>query len=248
VYPSYYEKPFHAYEKGNLCWEAAYEFEPAALTVHAPIFASDGKELLRNGDDTLRSNFHRNMCLILNKKGCMPKRILDIGCAGGLSTVKLATTFPEAEVIGIDLSPYMLSVAKFQLDNKPALSYAKKTVTYLHASGEDSTLASGDVDLVSICLVSHELPTSAAKAIFDEAYRILPHGGAFSLMDMDPKSSFFQKFASNPFAFTAFKSTEPWIQEYISMDLESTLLSCGFKDIEVKSNSPRHRTVVAFKS
>jgi hypothetical protein len=37
-YPEYYKRPFHAYEEGNLCWQAAFEFEPAALTVHASIF------------------------------------------------------------------------------------------------------------------------------------------------------------------------------------------------------------------
>ena len=36
--PEYYTKPFHAYEKGNLSWEAAWEAEVAAKTVHAPIF------------------------------------------------------------------------------------------------------------------------------------------------------------------------------------------------------------------
>ena len=89
--------------------------------------------------------------------------------------------------------------------------------------------------------------TQAAKAIFVEAYRLLKPGGAFSLMDMDPNSLFFQKFAGNPMAFAAFKSTEPWIQEYVSMDLEKTLASVGFVEIQVKSNSPRHRTVVAYK-
>ena len=38
VLPDYYTKPFHAYEKGNLSWEAAWESEVAARTVHAPIF------------------------------------------------------------------------------------------------------------------------------------------------------------------------------------------------------------------
>jgi len=139
-------------------------------------------------------------------------------------------------------------VAKFQLDTKPALAFAKKAVTYLHAAGEETSLGLGDIDLATMCLVSHELPTSAAKAIFDECYRILPSGGAFALMDMDPNSSIFRKIASNPFAFTAFKSTEPWIQEYISMDLVKTLERSGFSNIQVKSNSPRHRTVVGFKT
>jgi hypothetical protein len=66
-------------------------------------------------------------------------------------------------------------------------------------------------------------------------------------MDMNPRSKSFVKFASNPFAFAAFKSTEPWMTEYVGMDLEAALRDAGFRDIEVHFNSPRHRTVVAFK-
>jgi hypothetical protein len=66
-------------------------------------------------------------------------------------------------------------------------------------------------------------------------------------MDMNPRSIFFQKFAANPFAFAAFKSTEPWLNEYVTMDLEQTLVECGFRDVKVLENSPRHRTVVAYK-
>ncbi len=29
-YPDYYQRPFHAYEQGNLCWEAALEVTMAA--------------------------------------------------------------------------------------------------------------------------------------------------------------------------------------------------------------------------
>lgn len=66
-------------------------------------------------------------------------------------------------------------------------------------------------------------------------------------MDMDPYSDNFKRFASNPFAFAAFKSTEPWIQEYIGMDIVRVLQETGFGNIEVMSNSPRHRTIVAYK-
>ena len=76
---------------------------------------------------------------------------------------------------------------------------------------------------------------------------MLPAGGAISIMDMNPLSESFQKLAANPFAFAAFRSTEPWLQEYVTMDLEETLRSCGFSDVKVKPNSPRHRTVVALK-
>lgn len=80
-YPSYYLMPFHAYDEGNLSWQAAMEVESAALTVHAQIFNKEKDELDAHGDFTLRNNYHKNMLYLLNNKrpGGMPfspKRIL----------------------------------------------------------------------------------------------------------------------------------------------------------------------------
>lgn len=246
LYPEYYKMPFHAYENGNLCWDAAYEVEAAALTVHAHVYTNTPKILEKDGDFKLRENFHINMRKML--KGLKPRRILDIGCSTGLSTIKLHDSFPEAEILGIDLSPYMLAVGKFELNHRPSLSSAKSHITYYHAAGEETQLGEGDVDLVTSCLIHHELPSSVARDIFQEAYRVLPFGGALAIMDMDPNSESFVKLASNPFAFAAFRSTEPWLQEYMALDIETLLEDCGFRDIQINSNSPRHRTIVAFKS
>lgn len=247
VYPGYYLKPFHAYDDGNLSWQAAMEVESAALTVHAKIYVKEKNDLDELGDFTLRDNFHINMRQIFEKHDFKPTKILDIGCSTGLSTIKLHNSFQDAEVIGLDLSPYMLSVAKLQLSTLPALADARGRVSYLHASGEQTSLGKGDVDCVSMSLVSHELPESASKDMFQHAFDLLPSGGALSIMDMNPQSPFFRKFASNPFAFAAFKSTEPWIQEYVGMDIHAVLKECGFGVIEELTNSPRHRTIVAFK-
>ena len=246
-YPSYYLKAFHAYDEGNLSWQAAMEVESAALTVHAPIFVKTKGSLDKNGDLTLRDNFNMNMLYMFNKMNFKPKRILDIGCSTGLSTLKLHETFPNAEIIGIDLSPYFLAVANYELQTKASLYDARKSVSYMHRNGEDTTMGRGDVDMVSMCLVSHELPEAASINVFKEAYDVLPSGGVISIMDMDPQSAFFKKFASNPFAFAAFKSTEPWIQEYVRMDLVQRLKEVGFEDIQIAPNSVRHRTVVAVK-
>eukprot|EP00955_Chlamydomonas_euryale_P052674 355237-Chlamydomonas_euryale.AAC.9 len=43
-----------------------------------------------------------------------PKTILDVGCSVGLSTRWLADTYPAAEVQGIDMSPYFLSIAEYE--------------------------------------------------------------------------------------------------------------------------------------
>ena len=55
--PAYYRQPFHAYEPGNLCWEAAWEAEVAGRAVGArnyPAFGADGEEAFRGAfDDAL---------------------------------------------------------------------------------------------------------------------------------------------------------------------------------------------------
>ena len=138
-------------------------------------------------------------------------------------------------------------MGKYDLQHDPRLVSARQHITYLHGLGEATSLGPNDIDLITICLVHHELPQTASQAMFQEAYRLLPTGGAISIMDMDPQAPNFKKFAANPFAFAAFKSTEPWITEYIAIDIESVLRDCGFVDVQIKSNSPRHRTIVAFK-
>lgn len=238
--PDYYLKEFHAYEEGNLSWEAAMEVESAALAVHAPIFTGSNKVLRRDGDDTLRQSYHDKMVEALGEDFEV-SRIVDVGSSTGLSTNKLAETFPTAQSItGIDLSPYMLAVA--------ALQNTDPRIDYVYGSGESmAPFLSGTVDLVSMCLVSHELPQNAAVDIYSEVFNIMKSGGAFSIMDIDPDSEFFRKFRGNRFAYAGFKSTEPWLDEYCSMDLVSRLKCAGFRDISVAANSPRHRTVVAIK-
>lgn len=109
VYPEYYLKPFHAYEEGNLSWKAAMEVEVAALAVHAHVYTGNIKNLDRNGDNQLRDQFHVKMKDSFASTTFKPKRIVDIGCSTGLSTLKLHESFPDAEIYGIDLSPFMLS-------------------------------------------------------------------------------------------------------------------------------------------
>ena len=95
------------------------EVEPAALTVHAPIYTASTSDLDINGDFTLRDNFHTCMKKIFTLSNFNPRKILDIGCSTGLSTLKLHDSFPNAEIIGMDLSPYMLAGRLFSLSSFP---------------------------------------------------------------------------------------------------------------------------------
>ena len=229
-YPDYYTTSFHAYEAGNLSWQAAWEVESAALAVHAKIW-SDGDA---NGDAMLRQSYHQVI-----QQAIAPHRILDLGCGVGMSTVALQKVYPQAEVTGIDLSPYFLAVAEYRARQSQNLH----KINWVHADAEATGLPDNSFDLISACLMFHELPTTAAEAIIIEARRLLNPGGYLAIMDMNPNSAVFKKMP--PYILTLLKSTEPYLDQYFALDVDRTFTAAGFVNPEITINSPRHRTILA---
>jgi ubiquinone/menaquinone biosynthesis C-methylase UbiE len=229
-YPDYYLTSFHAYEKGNLSWQAAFELEVAARAVHAGIWQDAGTQ----GDAKLRQSYHDILKVKLPQP---PQAILDVGCGVGLSTFSLQEVYPQAQVTGLDLSSYFLAVAKYRTQQSQA------HINWVHASAESTGLPDAAFDVVSLCLICHELPQSATREIFAEARRLLRPGGHISIMDMNPQSEAFKKMP--PYILTLLKSTEPYLDQYFTLDIEQALVEAGFQTPTVTLNSPRHRTVIA---
>lgn len=228
VYPEYYLKPFHAYDRGNLCWDAALEVEVAAYAVHARIWPEAGAE----GDGRLRRAF---LDVLIPALGGAPRDVLDLGCSVGMSTAALAEAFPTARLVGVDLSPYFLSVART----------CKRTLRaeWLHAPAEATGLPEASFDLVTAFLVFHELPAEAARAVLAEARRLVRPGGTLALMDMNPRSEVYARMPA--YILTLLKSTEPYLDEYFGLDLEGEIQRVGFTAPRIVPISPRHRTVIA---
>ncbi len=229
VYPDYYCRSFHAYDQGNLNWEAALEVEVAAYAVHAGIWADAGAQ----GDPKLRESYHE---VLKSKINNQPRDILDLGCSVGMSTFALQEIYPQAKITGLDLSPYFLAVAHYR-------SKHNTQITWLHAAAESTGLANNSFDLVSAFLMFHELPQSATQQILSEARRLLRSGGYLTLMDMNPQSEIYGKMP--PYILTLLKSTEPYLDEYFALDIEKALVAAGFQTPTITYNSPRHRTVIA---
>lgn len=236
VYPKYYLTSFHAYEKGNMSWEAATEVEVAARTVHAGIWPEAGAQ----GDAKLRESYHEIVKAQITKT---PENIVDLGCSVGMSTFALGEIYPQAKIVGVDLSPYFLAVAQYRSQQKQAELSNQKTPTWVHAAAESTGLPGNSFDLVSIFLVCHELPQKATMEIFREARRLLRAGGHLAIMDMNPRSEIYA--AMPPYILTLLKSTEPYLDQYFGLDIEKALVDSGFAAPTIACNSPRHRTVVA---
>ncbi|MCD8487332.1 MAG: class I SAM-dependent methyltransferase [Desertifilum sp.] len=230
-YPDYYVTSFHAYDEGNLSWDAALEVEVAAKAVHAGIWKDAGAQ----GDAKLRQSYHDLLQAHLSQP---PQDILDLGCSVGMSTFALQALYPQAKITGIDLSPYFLSVARYSQTQSQL-----QGINWVHAAAESTGLPDASFDLISIFLMCHELPQSATRQIFQEARRLLRPQGHLAIMDMNPQSEIYAKMPS--YILTLLKSTEPYLDEYFTLDIEEMLVSTGFQSPKIIPNSPRHRTVIA---
>ena len=229
-YPDYYLNSFHAYETGNLSWQAAFEVKPAAHAVHAKIW----QDAEAQGDAKLRQSYHDILTASLPHT---PQDILDVGCSVGLSTFALQEIYPQSQITGLDLSPYFLAVAHYRAEQRQG------QINWLHAAAESTELPDASFDLVYIFLMCHELPQSATRQIFAEMRRVLRPGGHLAIMDMNPRSEIYQKMP--PYILTLLKSTEPYLDEYFALDIEQALVEAGFQAPTITSNSPRHRTIIA---
>ncbi|PSB57731.1 class I SAM-dependent methyltransferase [Chamaesiphon polymorphus] len=230
-YPEYYLTSFHAYDRGNMSWDAAMEVEVAAYSVHAKIFAETGK----TGDAQLRQSYHD---LVTQALATPPERILDIGCSVGMSTFAMQEVYPQAHLTGVDLSPYFLSIANYRAQQQQA-----QQINWVHAAGEATGLPAQSYDLVSLFLICHELPQTATRQIFQEAKRLLKPGGHIAIMDMNPESEIYSQMA--PYILTLLKSTEPYLDRYFTLDISQALIDAGFEAPTITPNTPRHRTVIA---
>jgi ubiquinone/menaquinone biosynthesis C-methylase UbiE len=236
TYPDYYQVPFHAYREGNLCWQAAFEAAPATYAMALRVWPQETLSW-QAAQERLRQSF----LTVLEQNGPSPVQdILDMGCSVGISTLSLhrhyAQTWASVRTVGLDLSPYMLAVAQAQ-DSQGEIAQ------WVHGAAEATGFADQSFDLVTLQFVTHELPRTATRAIFQEARRLLRPGGALAIFDNNPQSPVIQ--ALPPVLFTLMKSTEPWSDDYYTFDLEAALVEAGFGTPVMVPTDPRHRTLVA---
>ena len=110
----------------------------------------------------------------------LPERgtVLDVGCGTGTFAISLASTRPDAKVIGIDGDPEILALAK-----------AKRGAERVEwRQGLAGGLPFGDdsVDVVTMSLVLHHLLPAQKREALVEARRVLKPAGSLQIADWGP--------------------------------------------------------------
>lgn len=124
----------------------------------------------------------RSVCNYVNRRldGFKPKRILDLGCTVGHSTLPYKELFPEAEVWGVDVAA-------------PQVRYAHARaaglgleVNFAQMNAEETRFEDGSFDLIVSHILLHETSGKAMPRIFNECHRLLAPGGYMIHADLPP--------------------------------------------------------------
>ncbi|QDU60120.1 Demethylrebeccamycin-D-glucose O-methyltransferase [Planctomycetes bacterium Pan216] len=114
--------------------------------------------------------------LIFNSVSIPPgARVLDVGCGTGQFAARLLDTYPEASVVGLDLSEGMLQKAEGLKER-----YGDR-LTLVHGDSENLPFDNNEFDLITCIHSFHHYPHQ--DRVLDEMYRVLSPSGELAIVD-----------------------------------------------------------------
>ncbi|PIQ15351.1 MAG: SAM-dependent methyltransferase [Flavobacteriales bacterium CG18_big_fil_WC_8_21_14_2_50_32_9] len=146
--------------------------------------ATHNKAIALSGTD---SDFFSEYKIVELKKfedASKPYRVLDFGCGDGNSSVYLRKHFPNATIVGIDVSEESIKQAqKKELPN----------TTFSAFNGDKIPFNTNEFDLVFTSMVFHHIEHHLHAAILIEIERILKQGGRFYNFEHNPNNPLTRK-------------------------------------------------------
>jgi ubiquinone/menaquinone biosynthesis C-methylase UbiE len=173
-----------------------------------------------------------------NRPGFSPRRILDMGCSAGASSVPYAQEFPAAEVHAIDIGAAMLRYASARAESLGAR-------VWFHQMDCGATrFPDGHFDLVVSHNLFHEVSNETRNATFRETFRLLAPGGIALHQDVAIQNARRTPFEQAERAYDVYYNDEPFWENYADARIEDELVAAGFargaaREIELgKINGP----------
>jgi ubiquinone/menaquinone biosynthesis C-methylase UbiE len=203
-YPPYYLQNFHFQSDGYLSDPSARRYDHQVEV----LFGGAAAAMRRQALVPLRA--------ALSQRGV--ERLLDVGCGTGCFLREVKANHPRLQVIGLDLSPYYLAVARQKLQ---PWSRAR----FVEGMAEAMPLGDEQFDAVTCIYLFHELPPGVRRAVVDEVRRVLRPGGVLIFVDSlqtGDEPDYDAMLEYFPVAFH-----EPYYASYLEEDLDR-LWSPGF--------------------
>jgi SAM-dependent methyltransferase len=149
--------------------------------------------------------------------------VLDLGSGAGFDSFLAANKVgPSGRVIGVDMTPDMISRAR---ENAEKGSY--QNVEFRQGEIEDIPVEDNIVDVIlSNCVIN--LSTDK-PSVFREAYRVLKPGGRLAISDIVATAEIPEEIRGDLALYSACVSGA-----LLVTDLEKILAEAGFRDIQIK--------------
>jgi SAM-dependent methyltransferase len=153
-------------------------------------------------------------------------RIYEPGC-GGFGTMRaLHEVFPDAELVGCDISPRQA---------RGTFETAEKSGIPVHIRQRDAAIDTGEpdesFDAVLSYAVQHELPYDANIAMFREMFRIMKPGADIVIADPPPFRAV-DPFHAAILDWDTVHRAEPYFSEACLANWDDALREIGFVDVE----------------
>jgi 2-polyprenyl-3-methyl-5-hydroxy-6-metoxy-1,4-benzoquinol methylase len=154
-----------------------------------------------------------------------PRRILDMGCGAGMSTLPFAAAYPDAEIHAIDLAAPMLRYAHGRAESLSV------PIHFAQANAAQTSFADGSFDLIVSTIILHEMPQKTSRQVIAECHRLLKQGGVMVHNDMvgwptDP----FQEFMAE---WNAHHNNEVFERGSGTLDFRAACVDAGFPEASV---------------
>jgi len=154
-----------------------------------------------------------------------PRRILDMGCAVGNSTLPWHAAWPAAVLHGIDVAAPCLRYAHARAEHYGV------PVHFSQQNAESTNFEDGFFDLVVSHIMLHETSKPALSRILAETRRLLAPGGIMLHLDIPRGESDFDRFM---FQWESYNNNETFSAFMTEANLVGIAVDAGFDHDEVR--------------